>query len=177
MQHDTRPAITLPLDVRLLLEAPNYVHLSTLRADGRPRNHVVWAGLEGDRVLICTSDWTWKAKDMRRDPRVALSVIDRGNPYQMAALQGRVAEERPDEGCRLMDPIETAVLPRIPGAEPRRLVIAVRDGVVLISGRVETRSAALRLAAAARQAEGVIQVDDDLRYDIDDRYPAVPACF
>ena len=42
---------------------------------------------------------------MRRDPRVALSVIDRDNPYRMAALQGRVIEERPDESCRLMDPI------------------------------------------------------------------------
>lgn len=105
MHHDTRPATALPAGVRPLLEAPSYAHLPTLRADGRPRNHVVWVGLEGERVLICTSDWTWKAKDMRRDPRVALSVIDRDNPYRMAALQGRVVEERPDEGCRLMDPI------------------------------------------------------------------------
>jgi PPOX class probable F420-dependent enzyme len=98
-------AIPIPDDVRELLDAPNYAHLSTLRADGSPRNHVVWVGLEGDRILVCTSDWTWKAKDMRRDPRVALSVIDRANPYRMAALQGRVVEERPDEGCRYMDPI------------------------------------------------------------------------
>ena len=95
----------IPGEVQALLEAPNYAHLSTLRADGRPRNHVVWVGVEGDHVLICTSDWTWKAKDMRRDPRVALSIIDHEDPYRMAALQGRVVEERPDEGCRLMDPI------------------------------------------------------------------------
>ena len=56
-------------------------------------------------MLICTSDVTWKAKDMRRDPRVALSVIDRADPYRMAMLQGRVLQERPDEGCRYMDPI------------------------------------------------------------------------
>jgi PPOX class probable F420-dependent enzyme len=95
MHNDTRTAISLPLVVRSMLEAPNYVHLATLRADGRPRNHVVWVGLEGDRVLICTSDWTWKAKDMRRDPRVALSVIDRDNPYRMAALQGRGSRSAP----------------------------------------------------------------------------------
>ena len=95
----------MPAEVRELLEAPNYAHLSTLRADGSPRNHVVWVGLEDDRVLICTSSETWKAKDMRRDPRVALSVVDRDNPYRMAALQARVVEERPDEGCRYMDPI------------------------------------------------------------------------
>ena len=105
MRHISDVTTRMPAAVRELLDAPNYVHLSTLRADGRPRNHVVWVGLEGDRILICTSDWTWKAKDMRRDPRVALSVIDRDNPYRMAAVQGRVVEERPDEGCRLMDPI------------------------------------------------------------------------
>ena len=96
---------TIPADVRALLDAPNYVHLATLRASGSPRNHVVWVGLEGDHVLVCTSDVTWKAKDMRRDPRVALSVADHDNPYRMAMLQGRVVEERSDEGCAYMDPI------------------------------------------------------------------------
>src|SRR6266496_6277413 len=62
--------IPIPDDVRALLDAPNYAHLSTLRADGSPRNHVVWVGVEGDRLLVCTSDWMWKAKDMRRNPRV-----------------------------------------------------------------------------------------------------------
>jgi PPOX class probable F420-dependent enzyme len=95
----------MPPEVRALLDAPNYVHLSTLRANGSPRNHVVWVGLEGDHVLVCTSDHTWKAKDMRRDPRVALSVVDVANPYRMAMLQGRVIEERSDEGCGYMDPI------------------------------------------------------------------------
>jgi hypothetical protein len=42
---------------------------------------------------------------MRREPRVGLSVVDVANPYRMAAMQGRVVEIRPDEGCRYMDPI------------------------------------------------------------------------
>jgi PPOX class probable F420-dependent enzyme len=97
--------IPIPDDVRELLEAPNYVHLSTLRADGSPRNWVVWVGLEADYILVCTSDAIWKAKDMRRDPRVALSVTDMSNPYRMAAIQGRVAEVRPDQDCHYMDQI------------------------------------------------------------------------
>ncbi|MGB0096787.1 MAG: TIGR03618 family F420-dependent PPOX class oxidoreductase [Solirubrobacteraceae bacterium] len=98
-------AIPIPDAVRALLDAPNYVYLATLRADGSPRNWVVWAGLEPDHILICTGDTTWKAKDMRRDPRVALSVNDMTNPYRMAAIQGRVVEVRADEDCRYMDPI------------------------------------------------------------------------
>ncbi len=97
--------VPLPDEVRELLNGPNYVHLSTLRADGSPRNWVVWAGLAGDRILICTGESTWKARDMRRDPRVGLSVTDQANPYRMAAIQGRVAEIRPDQDCRYMDPI------------------------------------------------------------------------
>lgn len=95
--------IPIPPDVRELLDAPNYIHLSTLRADGSPRNWVVWAGVEGDHILICTSATIWKGKDMLRDPRVALSVTDLENPYRMAAIQGRVVEVRPDEDCQHMD--------------------------------------------------------------------------
>jgi PPOX class probable F420-dependent enzyme len=95
----------LPASVRELLDAPNYVHLSTLRADGSPRNWIVWVGLEEEQILVRTSDQVWKAKDMRRDPRVGMSVADRANPYRMAAIHGRVVEIRPDEGCRHMDPI------------------------------------------------------------------------
>ena len=73
--------------------------------------------------------------------------------------------------------IEGAVFSRVPAADRRRLAVAVSDGVVTISGRVERRSAALKLVAAARQAEGVIQVDDHLGYDIDDLYPVMLASF
>ncbi len=80
---------------------------------------------------------------------------------------------RPGEEIRAE--IQAMVLAGMPGADPRRLAVAVCEGVVSISGRVEYRSTARRLVAAARRAEGVIQVDDQLSYDIDDRYPAIPA--
>lgn len=95
----------LPDDVRALLEAPNYVHLSTLRQDGTPRNWVVWVGLEGDSILVCTGSATWKARDMMRNPAVALSVVALDNPYQMAAVQGRVVDMRDDCDSRYMDAI------------------------------------------------------------------------
>jgi PPOX class probable F420-dependent enzyme len=98
-------AIPIPPDVRELLDAPNYVHLATLRADGSPRSWVVWVGLEADNILVCTSKGIWKGKDMLRDPRVSMSVTDRANPYRMAAVQGRVVEVRPDEDCKYMDAI------------------------------------------------------------------------
>jgi PPOX class probable F420-dependent enzyme len=98
-------AIPIQSEVRELLDAPNYVHLATLRADGSPRSWVVWVGLEADNILVCTSNTTWKAKDMLRDARVAMSVTDGANPYRMATIQGRVVEVRADEECRYMDAI------------------------------------------------------------------------
>lgn len=95
----------LPDHVRALLEAPNYVHLSTVRRDGTPRNWVVWVGLEGDHILVCTGSGSWKAKDMMRNPAVALSVVALDNPYQMAAVQGRVVDVRDDRDSFFMDTI------------------------------------------------------------------------
>jgi PPOX class probable F420-dependent enzyme len=97
--------MTLPDDVRELLDGPNFVHLSTLRRDGSPRNWVVWVGLEGDLILVCTSSSQLKAQDMSRDPRVALSLTDMADPYRMAVLQGRVVEVRRDDDSGYMDPI------------------------------------------------------------------------
>jgi len=82
---------------------------------------------------------------------------------------------RPGEEIRAE--IEVGVLPWVPGADPRRLAVAVYDGVVSISGRVERRSAVSGLVRAALEVEGVIGVDQDIAFDVDDRYPNIPAGF
>lgn len=97
--------VQLPDDVRALLDGPNYVHLATVRKDGTPRNWVVWAVTEGEHILVCTGETSLKAKDMARNPAVALSVTDFANPYRMAAVQGRVVEIRDDSDGAIMDAI------------------------------------------------------------------------
>ena len=82
---------------------------------------------------------------------------------------------RPGEEIRAE--IETEVLPRVRGADPRRLAVSVRDGVVSISGRVEARSAVARLVSAVLAVEGVVGVDERPGFDLDDRYPPVPVTF
>jgi PPOX class probable F420-dependent enzyme len=90
--------IDLNDELRALLDGPNYAHLATIRADGTPRNSVVWVGREHNAILICTSTDSLKARDMRRNIAVAISITAFDNPYHMAALQGRVIEARPDDG-------------------------------------------------------------------------------
>jgi hypothetical protein len=71
----------------------------------------------------------------------------------------------------------TRPVPRVRGADPWRLAVSVRDGMVSISGRVEARSAVARLVSAVLAAEGVVGVDERAGFDLDDRYPPVPVTF
>jgi hypothetical protein len=118
---------------------------------------VVWVGLEQEHILVCTSAAIWKGKDMRRDPRVALSVTDRSNPYRMAAIQGRVIEVRSDEDCRYMDPISikytSAPFPRR-GPDRVCFVIAVEKAAQRTLGFVHK-------PAVARYETGALMIDHE----------------
>lgn len=98
-------ATPLSPDVRTLLDEPNFCHLATLMPDGSPQSAPVWVGLEGDRILIATGEGSLKAKNIRRDPRVSLSVVAMDNPYREAQIRGRVVERRPDAKFEVMDRI------------------------------------------------------------------------
>jgi PPOX class probable F420-dependent enzyme len=80
----------LPADVRALFEAPNYAHLATVLPGGGPHTVPVWAGIEDGKIAFLTSPGSRKARNLAADPRVAISVTDRDNPYVMALVRGRV---------------------------------------------------------------------------------------
>ncbi len=89
----------LPPEVRELFEGANFAHLATLMPDGAPHSVAIWAGLEGDNVVFFTQDGSLKARNMARDPRVAISITDHDDPYQTAQLRGRVIEVRGAEAA------------------------------------------------------------------------------
>ena len=80
----------LPTDVRALFEAPNYPHLATVMPGGGPHTVPVWAGIEDGMIAFLTSPGSRKARNLAADPRVAISVTDRNQPYAMALVRGRV---------------------------------------------------------------------------------------
>jgi PPOX class probable F420-dependent enzyme len=84
----------LPPEVRALFEGANFVHLATLTKDGSPSSTAIWAGHEGDDIVFFTPVDSLKARNMERDPRVAISVTDHDDPYQTAQLRGAVKEIR-----------------------------------------------------------------------------------
>jgi PPOX class probable F420-dependent enzyme len=64
----------IPDPVRAVLEGPGLAHLVTLEPDGRPQVSIVWVGLDGDEIVAAHLPEHRKVRNMRRDPRVALSI-------------------------------------------------------------------------------------------------------
>ena len=97
--------MTLSDDLKRLLDSANFAHLATLMPDGSPQSVPVWVGREGDRIIICTSESTLKGRNTRRDPRVAISMVDFRDPYAEVQIRGHVVERRPDPDLKILDPI------------------------------------------------------------------------
>jgi PPOX class probable F420-dependent enzyme len=74
------------------LKKPIFVHLTTVMPDGSPQASPVWIDLDGDAILVNSAQGRVKDKNMRRDPRVALSAVDPDNPYTPLMLRGKVVE-------------------------------------------------------------------------------------
>ena len=90
--------------VRELLEARNMAHVATLMADGSPHVSPVWVAVEGDRLAIFSAAAHLKVRNMRRDPRVGVSVADEHNPYHSVVIRGRVVEQIDDDrAIEIMD--------------------------------------------------------------------------
>src|SRR6516225_3169741 len=72
----------IPQSVRELVAKGPHAHLSTLNADGSPQVTVVWVGIENDEFVIGHMGVWQKVRNMRRDPRVALSMLGTGKNAQ-----------------------------------------------------------------------------------------------
>jgi PPOX class probable F420-dependent enzyme len=89
----------LPDDVRELLDGTNYAHVATLLPEGAPHSVTVWIATHEGRPYFFTQEGSRKARNLARDPRVAISIVDRRNPYRSASLRGEVAETRTGEAA------------------------------------------------------------------------------
>lgn len=92
--------ISLSDAVRKLLDEPNPAVLATINPDGSPQTSVVWVGRDGGDLVISTAAGRRKERNMRRDPRVSLSVYDQADPEQYAEIRG-LAEVTEDAGRKL----------------------------------------------------------------------------
>lgn len=82
------------LDPRVceLAQAPNFATLSVILRSGRPMTHVMWVDADEGHVLINTEAHRAKFRAVERDPRVTVTIWQRGDPYTYAEVRGQVVE-------------------------------------------------------------------------------------
>jgi PPOX class probable F420-dependent enzyme len=75
-----------------LHEEPNVAVVAVLREDGKPHQTVVWVDSDGEHVLLNLNNFRAKLDHLRHDPRVAVLVLDRNDPFRWLAVEGTVVE-------------------------------------------------------------------------------------
>ena len=115
-----------------LMDGPNYAVLATINPDGSPQTSVIWVGRDGADLLFSTVEGRVKHRNMRRDPRVSVSIIDSADPENYVELRGRVSMA-PDVGRRL----DTQLSWKYDGKDPD----PDRPGAVRVTVRMEVGKA------------------------------------
>ena len=75
-----------------LFEKPAFGNLGTLMPDGSPQVTPVWVDFDGKHVRFNSAKGRVKDKNIRRDPRVSISLQDPANPYRYLEIRGRVVD-------------------------------------------------------------------------------------
>lgn len=98
--------MTIDPEVRRVLDGPTIAHLATVLPDGAPHAVPIWIGTQGEHIVMLTGPQSRKARNLRRDPRVALSMVAPDNPFQPIMIRGKVVEWIDgDEGWAIVDRI------------------------------------------------------------------------
>ena len=86
-------AITLTERTVKLIDGKNFAFLATLQPDGSPHVTPMWIDHEGDMILMNTAMGRIKQRNVTRDPRVSIAIVDSNNPYDRIVMHGRVVSQ------------------------------------------------------------------------------------
>jgi PPOX class probable F420-dependent enzyme len=119
---------TIPASHADLLTKPAFANLATLNPDGSPQVTPVWVDFDGSHVIVNTARGRVKAKNLAREPRVALSIADPANPYRYLGIQGRVVEMTENGGDAHIDKMAKKYLGKdsYPGRKAGEVRIVVK---------------------------------------------------
>ena len=97
------PPAPLPTELVEFLEKPNAAVIATVRSDGAPYTAATWYDWDDGRILVNMDFERLRLSHIRREPRVAVTVLDLGDWYRAVTVLGRVVELRDDEGFADID--------------------------------------------------------------------------
>ncbi len=124
------PVVALDPRIEALLEGPNFGHVATLMAGGAPHSAPVWIGLRQGRLAFVKEERAVATANLRRDPRLAVSVSAVEDPYESAYLRGRVVETR--DGAEAAEWLDQAAIRYTGSAYPKH-----KQSLVLLLAEIE----------------------------------------
>jgi PPOX class probable F420-dependent enzyme len=117
-----------------LLDGKNYAVLATVNPDGSPQTSVMWVGRDGGDLLFSTVAGRLKHRNMMRDPRVSVTVIDSADPENYVELRGQVSMT-PDVNRQVDTRLSWKYDGRDPGEDkPGAVRVVVRMRVEKVTG-------------------------------------------
>ena len=82
--------------VEKLFQGKNLIFIATINTDGSPQLTPVWGNYTDNHILINTAEGRIKHRNVKNDPRVAVSVVEHDNPLNMTTIRGKVVQIIPD---------------------------------------------------------------------------------
>lgn len=95
--------VELPEQLKEILDRPTFAHLVTLDPDGSPQASAMWVMRDGDLIVFNTAEGRRKWRNLKADPRVAVSISVPDEPYSNYSIQGKVIEMRTSDGVEVID--------------------------------------------------------------------------
>jgi PPOX class probable F420-dependent enzyme len=120
-----------------LFQGRNFAFVSTLMNDGSPQVTPTWVDIEDGIIFVNTAEGRLKHKNISRDPRIAICVVDQNNPYHMVTVRGRVVEQTTEGADEHIDKLAKKYLgvDKYPGPKDypgqKRVIIKIKPERVL----------------------------------------------
>ncbi len=131
-------AATIPSAFADLFQKPAFANLATLNPDGSPQVTPVWVEFDGSNVLVNTARGRVKDRNLQRDKRVAISIVDPANPYRYLGIQGRVVNMTEAGADAHIDKMAKKYLgkDKYPGRQPgeKRVLVTIEPVKVHTNG-------------------------------------------
>jgi PPOX class probable F420-dependent enzyme len=139
--HPKEPTLSIPLPHELLdlLRRPSPCFIATVMPDGSPQLTQTWVTTDGEHIIINTPDWTQKTRNVARDPRVAVNVVDPDETRRYFAVRGHVISSTTEGGTESINEISHKYLgidyPNFSGRDETRTVLTIEaDSITAPAG-------------------------------------------
>jgi PPOX class probable F420-dependent enzyme len=130
--------VQLPEDLLALLTEPSLCFLATTMPDGSPQMTQTWVDTDGKNIVVNSVEGFQKIKNIERDPRVAVNIVDSSQPHRYFAVRGQVVNVTSEGGAEHIEKLAQRYLggpyPWYGGRDQTRLILTIEATRISTTG-------------------------------------------